>query len=435
MAGLLALAGFAVTGAGLDLVIRDRIENGAFADTERAATDWIGSMRQARPPEPITSSRVPLLQLVDSRGRIVVASRAAAGRGPLSGAHPPEHDRIQYRKECSGGRCVLVTASRVSPQEAGLLWAGEPHTVYAGMDEPSLLASHRLDLYVGIGVLLAGTLTGWATWLVVRRTLRPVAAMRARIAEITVSDLSLRVPAPPGHDAIAGLATTANETLSRLEEAVGQQRRFASLVSHELRSPLTGLHAQLEEALLDPDGDPYEAIRSALSTTERFQSIIDEMLVFARIRTEAPEPPDRFDLGELARESAASQPPDIPVKVRVDDEVEVLANRLQLGGALTNLLANAQRHAREVVEIAVVRSDGKALVTVVDDGDGIEPENRERVFEPFVRLAEGTRRDPRGSGLGLAISRAVVEAHGGTLCVEDSDRGARFALRLPLPED
>ncbi|MFC6937446.1 hypothetical protein ACFQHO_49050 [Actinomadura yumaensis] len=88
MAGLLALAGFAVTGAGLDLVIRDRIENGAFADTERAATDWIGSMRQARPPEPITSSRVPLLQLVDSRGRIVVASRAAAGRGPLSGAHP-----------------------------------------------------------------------------------------------------------------------------------------------------------------------------------------------------------------------------------------------------------------------------------------------------------------------------------------------------------
>ncbi|MFC6937447.1 hypothetical protein ACFQHO_49055 [Actinomadura yumaensis] len=121
-----------------------------------------------------------------------------------------------------------MTASRVSPQEAGLLWAGEPHTVYAGMDEPSLLASHRLDLYVGIGVLLAGTLTGWATWLVVRRTLRPVAAMRARIAEITVSDLSLRVPAPPGHDAIAGLATTANETLSRLEEAVGQQRRFAS---------------------------------------------------------------------------------------------------------------------------------------------------------------------------------------------------------------
>jgi signal transduction histidine kinase len=99
---------------------------------------------------------------------------------------------------------------------------------------------------------------------------------------------------------------------------------------------------------------------------------------------------------------------------------------------LDNLLDNAQRHADTRVEVAVEPVDGQAVVAVVDDGVGIAPPDRERVFERFTRLEDGRRRDSRGSGLGLAISRDIVHAHHGTLRVEDSPRGARFVLRLPL---
>lgn len=106
----------------------------------------------------------------------------------------------------------------------------------------------------------------------------------------------------------------------------------------------------------------------------------------------------------------------------------MLGNRMQLIGVVTNLLVNAQRHAETAVEVSVERH----AVIVSDDGCGIAPEDRERVFEPFLRLAEGRRRDPGGSGLGLAICRAIVRAHHGTLRIEESARGARFAVRLPL---
>src|SRR5262249_40231547 len=101
---------------------------------------------------------------------------------------------------------------------------------------------------------------------------------------------------------------------------------------------------------------------------------------------------------------------------------------------LDNLLVNAQRHAESAVEITVEREGDRAVVAVSDDGPGVEPANRERIFERFVRLDDSRRRDPGGSGLGLAISRDIARAHHGTLGVEDSRRGARFVLRLPIVE-
>jgi signal transduction histidine kinase len=112
--------------------------------------------------------------------------------------------------------------------------------------------------------------------------------------------------------------------------------------------------------------------------------------------------------------------------------VAVRGNPVQLAEVLVNLLVNAQRHAQTCVDVSVARADGYATVSVLDDGAGIRPDDRERVFAPFVRLAAGRERDPQGSGLGLAISRAIAQAHQGTLTVEDSPRGANFVLRLPL---
>ncbi|MGN9845448.1 ATP-binding protein [Nonomuraea sp. H19] len=430
-AGLLSLMALSAVGVVADLAIRTDVEQRIFEDTEQAAVDWIGAMNEARPPPPVTTSDVNLIQLVNSSGRVVSASRAAVGRPVLSKFWPQSDDRIVHRMECSAVQCVMFTAVRPSPQEEQLLWGGESHIVYAGRIQPAILATHTLELLLGVGVLMASLLFAGAAWILVRQALRPVEAIRRRIAQVTVTDLSMRVPEPSGHDAIGRLARTANETLSRLQEAVDHQRHFASMVTHELRTPLTGMRTQLEEALLYSDVDPRLAIDDALSTLERCQLIIDEMLALTRLRTSSYKF-ERVDLTTLVREEVARRGTKVPIRLHADETVEVSGNPVQLAEVLVNLLVNAQRHARTCVDVSVVRADGHATVSVLDDGGGIEPADRERVFAPFVRLTAGRQRDPQGSGLGLAISRAIAQAHQGTLTVEDSPLGAKFVLRLPL---
>ncbi|MDX3107194.1 sensor histidine kinase [Nonomuraea angiospora] len=432
-AAALSLIFFTLVAIGLDLMIRNRVRDQLFGDTQRVATDWIGSMKPGRIPSLIPNTAVNLLQLVDSHGRVVAASPAAAGRPPLSAVRPPNDDRIIHLTECSHSGCFVLTSVRVSPQEASLVWGGEPHVVYAGTAEPPVLSTHILEFSTLAAALLATGFATWIAWAAVGRALRPVAAIRARMSEISVTDLSLRVPEPPGSDEIGQLARTANQTLSRLETAVQQQRHFASIVSHELKTPVAGLQTQLEEAVLYPDDvDLRETIKAGLATTERLRALIDDIMVFARIRTAAPEPPEPVDLGALVHDELVTTTRDVPVRTRVKGEVTVLGNHMQLIGVLNNLVVNAQRHAVTSVEVSAGREDGQAVVTVSDDGDGIALEDRDRVFQPFVRLEEGHRKDPAGTGLGLAISRAIATAHHGTLEIDDSTRGARFVLRLPL---
>ncbi|MFF5243793.1 sensor histidine kinase [Streptosporangium sp. NPDC000095] len=430
---MVSLIVFTVIAVGLDLIIRNAIRDDIFRETQRVAIDWIASMKPGLPPAAAPTSKVNLLQLVNSRGRVVSASPAAAGRPPLSTVRPPHDDRILHLTECSPTGCVLVTATRVSPQEARFVWNGDSHVVYAGMAEPPALSTHILEIGTLTAALLTTAFTTWMVWALVGRTLRPVEAIRERTSEIGVGDLSMRVPEPPYDDEIARLARTVNETLARLEKAVGQQRHFASIVSHELKTPVAGLRIQLEEAVLYPDRvDQREVIQAGLATTERLRALIDDILIFARIRTAVPAPPEPVDLGTLVHEELITTTRPVPVRTRVRNEVTVLGNRVQLGGVLNNLVVNAQRHARTGVEVSAERRGDQAVVTVSDDGDGIAPEARERVFQPFVRLSDGRHRDPTGSGLGLAISRAIVADHHGTLEIEDSPRGARFVLRLPL---
>ncbi|WP_327581929.1 HAMP domain-containing histidine kinase [Nonomuraea sp. NBC_00507] len=257
-------------------------------------------------------------------------------------------------------------------------------------------------------------------------------AIRAQISQITVSDLSLRVPVPPGDDEITRLATTTNQTLSQLDGAVEQLRQFASTTSHELRTPIAGLRTQLEEALLYPDDvDARQTLQTALTTADRLEAIVNDLLL-ARLRAADPRPPEKIDLGELVTAEVSAQSKSVPMNVHAPAGVEIHGFRMQLIRVLGNLLANAQRHAESSVEVTVEPADDGVAVAVTDDGPGIPLAHRERVFERFVRLDDGHRRDPGGSGLGLAISRDIAHAHHGTLTVEDSPRGARFVLGLPL---
>ncbi|MFG1861016.1 sensor histidine kinase [Microbispora bryophytorum] len=166
----------------------------------------------------------------------------------------------------------------------------------------------------------------------------------------------------------------------------------------------------------------------------RLKTIIDDLLVLARLRAGDPAAYEPIDVGALVTEEAAALTGGVPVHVDADRDVRVLGNRIQLIRVIDNLLVNARRHADTAVEVTVRRAEGAAVITVQDDGAGIAPQDRERVFEPFVRLDDGRRREPGGSGLGLSISRDIAHAHNGTLTTEDSSRGARFVLRLPITD-
>jgi signal transduction histidine kinase len=221
-------------------------------------------------------------------------------------------------------------------------------------------------------------------------------------------------------------------TFTRLERAVERQRQLASTTSHELRSPIAGLRVQLEEALLYPDDvDPHDTIRGALSATDRLEAIVDDVLLAARLSAEDATPHEPIDLGTLVTQEAARLR-GVPVHVHAASDVRIRGSRMQLIRVLGNVLNNAQRHADSGIEVFVESTNGQAVLAVVDDGTGIGPADRERAFERFTRLTDGRRRDPGGSGLGLAISRDIAHAHHGTLRIEDSRRGARFVLRLPL---
>ncbi|GAB3891543.1 hypothetical protein GCM10027612_37580 [Microbispora bryophytorum subsp. camponoti] len=421
----------AVIAAALCLLLRHRIESEIFKETRHVATEWMGLMERGEVPPPMPTARVPLVQLVDSRGRVVTAGPMAGDR-PLSTVRPTEKEHFRDVTECpEDERCIMLTASRVPSLRSWELWQGEPHFVYAGTDQPPALRGQRLELLVGAGAALLAALWTLTTWRSTGRVLLPINAIRQRMSEITANDLSLRVPQPPGRDEVAQLARAANQTLSRLECAVRRQREFAAIVSHELKSPLTGLRTRLEEALLYPEIDAREAIARALPAADRMQLIIDELLAFARLRN-TPCSSELVDLGELVQAEAAARTMDVPVRARTEPDVRVRGNRVQLASIVTNLLVNAQRHANGQVDVSAERAGAQALVVVLDDGDGVDEVDRERIFEPFTRLEAGRRLDPTGSGLGLALCRAIAVAHQGSLCVEDSPRGARFVLRLPL---
>jgi signal transduction histidine kinase len=433
--GLLFLILLTVMAALVNGWIRSKIKADVFDETRDATFEWADAMQPGYVPPPNSQGHVDYLELVDDRGRVTASNAAAAGKPPLTTVRPPAEDRILNLTECPSwnDRCLLVTATRLSPQAAYLVWNGRSHYIYAGVEEPSGLAHHYLEVGGGTAVLFASATAAWATWVVVGRTLRPVKAISDRMREATASDLSLRVPTPPGDDEIAQLAHNSNTYLERLEEAVTSQRRFASLVSHELRSPVAALHAQLDEALIYPQQvDPHQTIQTALQTTERFQAIIDDLLSYTRVtetRTSAPEP---LDLSALLQEEMATLSFGTPIRLNMTCHPTVLGTRVQLAGVLCNLLANAKRHAHSCVDVTLECAGGQAVVTVQDDGGGIPPEDRERVFDPFVRLQEGRRLDPGGCGLGLALSREMVNAHRGSLAIENSPRGARFVLRLPV---
>ncbi|MFD8728769.1 sensor histidine kinase [Streptomyces sp. NPDC059611] len=312
--------------------------------------------------------------------------------------------------------------------------AGLTLTVHAGAPlaaEQEAVGTVRGAMLTGLPILLA--VVAGVTWLVTRRALRPVEGIRREMAAITASeDLARRVPEPDSRDEIARLARTTNETLTVLEASVERQRRFVADASHELRSPIASLRTQLEVAHAHPE---LLDLPGAVADTVRLQVLAADLLLLARL--DAGEKPGaaRLEVGALVREEVSQRTGDrIPVRVEVAEGAayEVNGSRGQLVRVVGNLLDNAQRHAENRITVQVAAEGSGVRVEVRDDGAGVPEDERERIFERFVRLDDARSRDDGGAGLGLAIARDVAERHGGTLTVHQApEGGAAFRLRLP----
>ncbi|MFI8454005.1 sensor histidine kinase [Kitasatospora sp. NPDC085464] len=313
-----------------------------------------------------------------------------------------------------------------------------PYTVYVLATPFAAEASLRtIDPVLRTGVPVAALLVALTAWVATRRALRPVDAIRAELAEIGEHRLDRRVPVPPSGDEITRMARTTNATLDRLERSAAQQQRFVADASHELRSPIAALRTNLEVSLAHPERTDWPAAtQEALTSVERLQQLTEDLLFLARgTHPAAAGQLATVDLSAVLRELADQYRPALRTRLvlRVDtpEAVLVRGSRIRLHRLVRNLLDNAKRHAATEVVMSARQTAYGCVVEVRDDGPGVPPEDRERIFEPFTRLDEARSRDAGGSGLGLAIAADVATRHGGSLRVAHAPRGARFVLELP----
>jgi signal transduction histidine kinase len=294
----------------------------------------------------------------------------------------------------------------------------------------------RQALLFGLPTLVA--LVAALAWVLVGRALRPVDAMRAEVDEITGSTMHHRVPEPPTSDEIGRLARTMNAMLSRLDATATRQRQFVSDASHELRSPVAAIRTGLEVARRKADRANWPAVAdTALAEESRLEALLDDLLLLAAQDENGAAGPPATPVNVTALTDAEAQRPRrVPVHVAhppaTTETLVVPGAADQLARAVSNLLDNAARYATTAVRIGLARHHDTVRLTVDDDGPGVPPSDRERIFERFTRLDDSRARRKGGTGLGLAVVHSIVTRHHGSVWVEDSPvGGARFVIELP----
>ena len=314
------------------------------------------------------------------------------------------------------------------------------HDVNSTLDQV-LLA----EIILGAIVVLA---VGIAVWWLVRRGLRPLERMAETATAIAGGDLSRRVDEKDSTSEIGQLGLAFNGMLTQIEAEVAERRaseerlrRFAADASHELRTPLTSIRGYAElfrRGAADRPEDLALTMRRIESEATRMTSLVDDLLLLARLDRKRPLERNPVDVGRLVHDVVAGERvvhADREYRLDVDD-VRVLGDEARLRQVLLNLLANAANHtpAGTPIELSAQRAGDEALIEVADHGDGLTPEDadsRLRALLPRGRRTCARRR--RGSGLGLAIVAAIVDAHGGKVEVESTPgHGARFRVRLPI---
>jgi heavy metal sensor kinase len=275
-----------------------------------------------------------------------------------------------------------------------------------------------------------------------RLALRPLTQVAEAARAIEITDLQRRLPVRGAGDELDAVAGAFNDTLSRLEESVGEMRQFSTALAHEIRTPLAALRSGIERAMQQPiDGPAQRRLAGQLEEIDKLNRMIGQILTVARAEAgEIRLARTPVDLGAIVTSVVEQIEP-----VARASELELSCDRADaaivngdadwLKRVLLNLLDNAIKFtpARGQVHVAVLEEDAIARLTVSDSGSGIPEDARMHVFEPFYRADPARSAGGDGVGLGLSLARWIVERHGGTIEVASTPgEGSTFTIRLPL---
>jgi two-component system heavy metal sensor histidine kinase CusS len=393
-----------------------------------------------------------------SARRLAPRSDNAALTTQYAALYDPNGEAIAWTANLDRARPRLPTV-RHAPGAPFDMWWNNEHLRAVLTPVPDrrdasllLLATPRTDLdedeselawRMAVAMLVAVVASAVATWWLARGLTRDHEHIATVARRVAAGDLSARVGSGSGDPEIARLGRDVDEMIARLAVLLETQQLFIANASHELRSPVATMLGELSFALRrERDALAYrEAIDEALGSARRLKLLTDDLLALARVGG-ADLVRERIRMSGVARAAArasraVAERREVELEVTCEDcEVEGHAGDLER--LLRNLVENAVRHSPRGgrVRIDALRDGDDIRVVVSDDGPGIQPEVRERIFEPFFRLPadRADASDDGGAGLGLAIGRSIARAHGGELWVDDTagaGRGARFVVRLP----
>ena len=287
------------------------------------------------------------------------------------------------------------------------------------------------------GVVASGLLGASLGIWISRRALRPLTELTAVAGRVARGDLGARMPIRDEDPDLRPIVAAFNENARTLQARAARDARFASDVSHELRSPVTTMVTAME-VLSRRRGEMSASARNAVDLLDtdlrRFRRLVEDLLEISRDdQGGATLATETLDLAALAGNVTARVRPELTVEA--DGPCPLRADRRRLERVVENLVENAERHGRGLVRVAVCGRPGVARVEVDDAGPGVPAGDRDRVFERFARATGRDRHlDDAGTGLGLALAAQHVALHGGRVWVEDRPGGgARFVVELPVP--
>ncbi len=379
-----------------------------FALAVGLAWRWAAEQNQQQPP-------TREIVITDAQGRTLVDGTGVRQRGdPREG--------VRYRIEGDNGAVYEMHLSprtpRMRPDERGPASWFRPPFGFLWM-----LALVGLAVTVGV-------------FPIIRRLLQRLEQLQASVQRFGEGDLSVRV-AEQGQDEVAALARQFNAAAARIEALVQSHKSLLANASHELRSPLARIRMGLE---LMQGGAPSPAFRAEIERNiAELDQLVDEILLASRLDAGAADvgTVEPVDLVGLAVEEGARVDAELLDAERLWGDgaaIEVPGVAKLLRRAVRNLLENARRYSQGEITLAITREGTHAVLRVCDQGPGVPPAQRERIFEPFYRLPGASERSG-GVGLGLALVRSIAQRHGGSVHCEDRPDGAGgacFVLRLPL---
>ncbi|MDA0174500.1 HAMP domain-containing histidine kinase [Solirubrobacter taibaiensis] len=364
---------------------------------------------------------------------------------------------------CFGAHAAWVTFQIVAPLAVATVLAGEWITtrrpgglrlqfaLIAALGVLALAAgvalfvsqmflSNHDGLMAVLLAIYAGALVLWVTGRLAARALHDLGAIRTTLAAVAEGRRDVRVT-PTGDDEIARLGRQVDAMIVRLDREERMRRELFAAVSHDLRTPITALGllaTAIDDSIVDEDKRREYAGRMN-THVRQVGALIDDLFDLTRLEAQELEwTTERLEVRDLVHDVVEAMRPaadagSVAVRAHLNGSVGCSrGNREQLSRVLFNLIQNAIHHTPPdgSVTVRVEDAGGGVEIEVADTGAGIAAEQRDRVFEPFYR-GDAARQSP-GAGLGLAISRAIVEAHGGSIWLEDATVGTRVRFRLPI---